>query len=73
MLASENTAVIKACRFALMNAAPEEWPEKPINPDETIESPIRLLAEQISETRYARDFRGPRPSSMSPLRRLQQW
>ena len=48
MLASENTAVINACRFALTNAAPEEWREKPAVDPETTESPIRLLAEQIS-------------------------
>ncbi len=49
MLASENTAVVNACRFALVNAAPEEWREKPVvEPDEAAESPIRLLAEQIS-------------------------
>ncbi|OPH82428.1 hypothetical protein B2M20_12655 [Nitrobacter vulgaris] len=46
MLASENTAVINACRFALMNAAPEEWCEKPVV--ETAVDPIRLFAEQIS-------------------------
>jgi hypothetical protein len=46
MLTSENTAVINACRFALMNAAPEEWSEKPAV--ETAEDPIRLLAQQIS-------------------------
>lgn len=50
MLASENTAVISACRFALMNAAPEEWCEKPVvNPAET-EDPIRLFAEQLMGT-----------------------
>jgi len=45
MLASENTAVINACRFALTNAAPEEWREKP----ET-ENPIRLFARQLMGT-----------------------
>jgi hypothetical protein len=50
MLASENTAVINACRFALINAAPEEWREKPVvNPAET-EDPIRLFAEQLMGT-----------------------
>lgn len=48
MLASENTAVINACRFALTNAAPEEWREKPAVDPETTQSPLRLLAEQIS-------------------------
>jgi hypothetical protein len=48
MLASENTAVISACRFALMNAAPEEWCEKPVV--EAAVDPIRLLAEQLSGT-----------------------
>jgi hypothetical protein len=49
MLGSKNTAVVNACRFALVNAAPEEWREKPVvEPDEAAESPIRLLAEQIS-------------------------
>lgn len=46
MLASDNTAVIKACHFALMNAAPEEWREKPVV--ETAVDPLRVLAEQIS-------------------------
>ena len=51
MLASENTAVINACRFALTNAAPEEWRQKPaINPDETTESPIRPFARQLMGT-----------------------
>lgn len=50
MLASENTAVINACRFALTNAAPEEWREKPaVDPDET-ENPIRLFARQLMGT-----------------------
>lgn len=48
MLASENTAVINACRFALMNAAPEEWCEKPVV-EEAVD-PFRLLAEQLSGT-----------------------
>ena len=49
MLASDNTAVINARRFALINAAPEEWREKPaVDPDETAEIPIRLFAQQIS-------------------------
>jgi hypothetical protein len=48
MLASENTAVISACRFALMNAAPEEWCEKPVV--EAAVDPIRRLAEQLSGT-----------------------
>src|SRR4051812_9430948 len=30
MLASDNSAVINARRFALINAAPEEWREKPV-------------------------------------------
>ena len=49
MLASDNSAVINAPRLALANAAPEEWREKPIvDSDKTAESPIRLLAKQIS-------------------------
>jgi transposase-like protein len=48
MLASENTAVVNACRFALINAAPGEWQAKPVVPEETGESPIQQLARQLS-------------------------
>jgi hypothetical protein len=49
MLGSKNTAVVNACRFALVNAAPDEWREKPVvESGEAAEDPIRLLAKQIS-------------------------
>lgn len=50
MLTSDNTAVVAASRFALINAAPEEWRQKPIDPDETTESPIRQFAKQLMGT-----------------------
>ncbi len=50
MLTSDNTAVVAASRFGLINAAPEEWRQKPaVNPDET-ENPIRLFAQQLMGT-----------------------
>jgi transposase-like protein len=49
MLASKDSAVISACRFALLNAAPEEWRVKPVvDSGETVEDPVRVLAKQIS-------------------------
>jgi hypothetical protein len=43
LLASENAAVINARRFALVNAAPEEWRDKTaVDVDVLTDSPIRL-------------------------------
>lgn len=51
MLASENSAVVNARRFALVNAAPEEWREKQtVDVDVPTDSPIRLLARQLMGT-----------------------
>jgi transposase len=51
MLASEKPAVVSARRFALVNAAPDEWREKqPADPDTSEESPIRQLARQLMGT-----------------------
>ena len=48
MLTSDNTAVVVASRLGLINAAPEEWRQKPaVNSDET-EDPIRLFAQQLA-------------------------
>jgi len=50
MLTSDNTAVVVASRLGLINAAPEEWRQKPaVNSDET-EDPIRLFAQQLMGT-----------------------
>jgi len=51
LLDSDNPAIIKARRFALVNAAPAEWREKQaleqvVPPD----NPIRLLAQQLMGT-----------------------
>lgn len=51
LLASKNAAFINARRFALVNAAPEEWREKQsVDVDITADSPIRLLARQLMGT-----------------------
>jgi len=51
MLASENSAVVNARRFALVNAAPEEWREKQaVDVDVAAGSPLRLLAQQLMGT-----------------------
>jgi hypothetical protein len=51
MLASEKTAVVSAHRFSLLNAAPDEWREKPTaDLDASENSPIRQLAEQLVGT-----------------------
>lgn len=51
MLASDNAAVVSARRFALLNAAPDEWREKQTaDPDTSEESPIRQLAKQLMGT-----------------------
>jgi hypothetical protein len=51
LLSSENAAFINARRFALINAAPEEWREKQaVDVDVPADSPIRLLAQQLMGT-----------------------
>jgi hypothetical protein len=65
MLASENTAIVNACRSALINAAPEEWQAKLLDPEGTGESPIRQLARQISGN--AIRPRLPEPKEENPV------
>ena len=49
MLETENATIANIRRFALVNAAPEEWREKHnIEHNEAADSPLRLLAQQIS-------------------------
>ena len=51
MLASEKTAVVSARRFALLNAAPDEWREKQTaDPDTSEKSPLRQLAKELMNT-----------------------
>ncbi|WP_210302535.1 helix-turn-helix domain-containing protein [Bradyrhizobium diazoefficiens] len=51
MLDSDESAVINARRFALVNAAPEEWREKQaVDLDVPTDSPIRMLANQLMGT-----------------------
>jgi hypothetical protein len=70
MLASDNSAVINARRFALVNAAPEEWGETSCRSGRGgRERPVRLLAKQIAGTLFARDRKRPRSSSTSLLHR----
>jgi hypothetical protein len=51
LLASKNAAVINARRFALVNAAPEEWRKKQsVDLDIPNDSSIRTLARQLMGT-----------------------
>ncbi|WP_316205761.1 hypothetical protein [Bradyrhizobium sp. SZCCHNS1012] len=51
MLDSDEAAVINARKFALVNAAPEEWREKQtVDVDVPTDSPIRTLANQLMGT-----------------------
>ena len=58
----------RAGEFWLTNRRPDCWKNKrSIEHNEAIESPIRILAEQISGTPSARAFQNQRPSSPSRL------
>jgi hypothetical protein len=50
MLTSDNTAVVTAIRLGLLNAAPEEWRQKPAVNPEGAKDPIRLFAQQLMGT-----------------------
>lgn len=69
MLASENSAVISARRFALLNAASEEWREKQVGDLDKSEdeSPIRQLARQLTGTAIRPKMREPKVIEHEPV------
>ena len=67
MLASDDGAVINACRLALRNAAPEEWREKPNAVADETKDPIRLLAEQISGRAIRPRLPDPKTIQQKPI------